>query len=215
MKTCVIHYRPLSDRLENFDKQVNGRIEYQIIDNEVGDDSVFDTTPDTILNKIQHLQPYSTFGGSIPPITKDSERSVAVKQLRVWLECAEQDEPYLVLEDDVIFNASTFDIVDNLVNNITDWDIIMMGISGGLKAGDNGLYKVEPPMTKGLSAYLLNPEFARKMKPDLKNISMAVDWELNYLTQKHNCRMLWLEPAIFGQGSQGGPFKSAIQDEWR
>ncbi len=215
MINCVIHYRKLTDRLDFFEEQTQGKIDYRVIDNEVEDNSLFDISEEIMTEKKKYLNPYPNFNGHIRPITKNSERSVAVKQVRAWLECAEQDEPYFILEDDVMFKPEYFDEVEEISKcEHFDWDIIMFGVSGDLRAGDMGMYKINPPMTKGLSAYLLNPNFARKMKDDLSSISMAVDWELNYLTVKHECKMFWYEPALFGQGSQGGPFGSAIQEEW-
>lgn len=208
----LIHYRKLTDRLEFFHKQTEGKIEYKIIDNEVEDDSLFDISEETLSKKKEYLKPYFNFDGHMPPITKPSERSVAVKQVAVWLECAKQEEPYFILEDDVIFTPNCFDFVEQISRIDNAWDIVMFGESCGLRAGD-GLRQVIPPMTRGLSAYLIHPNFAKKIKDDISTISMAVDWELNYLTVKHECKMFWYEPILFGQGSQGGPFSSSIQGQ--
>jgi hypothetical protein len=211
MINCLIHYRKLKDRLEFFHEQTEGKIEYHIIDDEVEDGSLFDISEEAMSKKKEYLKPYFNFHGHMPPITKSAERSVAVKQVQAWLDCADQDEPYFILEDDVIFTPECFEIVERISKEQNDWDIIMFGESCGLRAGD-GLRSVSPPMTRGLSAYLIHPNFARKIKEDISTISMAVDWELNYLTVKHNCKMFWYEPILFGQGSQGGPFTSAIQE---
>jgi hypothetical protein len=185
-------------------------LEYVVIDDEELDGLVFDINQDTIDSKIEHLKPYRTFGGTIPPITKQAEKSVSVKQVKAWRMCAEGDEPWFIMEDDIIFNTYAFKTVEE-ISKYQNWDIVMFGFSSGLSAG-NGFNQVTPPMTRGLSAYLLHPDFARKIKDDCLNVSMAIDWELNYLTQKHGCRMFWYEPFLFGQGSRTGLFKSAIQD---
>lgn len=209
MIKCLIHYRPLTDRLEHFHKQMDG-MEYVVVDDEEVEGLVFDIEEQTIKNKIEYLKAYSTFGGTIPPITKKAEKSVSVKQVKSWLMCAEGDEPYFIMEDDIIFDTRAFNIVEE-ISNYKGWDIVMFGYSSGLSAG-NGFNRVTPPMTRGLSAYLLHPDFARKIRDDCMNVSMAIDWELNYLAEKHECKMFWYEPFLFGQGSRTGLFKSAIQD---
>ena len=212
MINCLIHYRKLEERLEFFDKQVDGKFDYIIVDNEDQGDIIFDISQETIDKKKKYLKSYSTFGGDIQGIKKQSEKSVAIKQIIAWNMCAEENEKYFIMEDDILFQPESIKTVEEISNSDLEWDMIMFGESCGLGAGE-GLRVVSPPMTRGLSAYLIHPNFARKIKSDLTNISIAIDWELNYLTVKYKCRMLWYEPFLFSQGSQGGPFKSSIQDQ--
>lgn len=212
MINCLIHYRKLEERLRFFNKQVDNKFEYIIVDTEDQGDITFDISQETIDKKKEYLKSYSTFGGDIGGIKKHSERSVAIKQVIAWNMCAQKNESFFIMEDDIIFNPESIKVVEEISNSKLEWDIIMFGESCGLSAG-SGLKLVSPPMTRGLSAYLIHPNFAKKIQHDLKNISMAIDWELNYLTVKHDCRMLWYEPFLFSQGSQGGPFKSSIQDQ--
>jgi hypothetical protein len=78
-----------------------------------------------------------------------------------------------------------------------------------------GLFRVKPPATKCASAYVINREYALRLK-DLIMVHGIPDWlPIDVLYQVANRKMhaesYWSEPIRFIQGSSSGIYKSSLE----
>lgn len=78
-----------------------------------------------------------------------------------------------------------------------------------------GLFRVKPPATRCASAYMINREYALRLK-DLIMVHGIPDWlPIDILYQVANRKMrsesYWSEPVRFIQGSSSGIYKSSLE----
>ena len=54
---------------------------------------------------------------------------VAASHRALWLRCSEQNNPFVICEDDAVLREDTADHLPRLVSRAEDWDIIMLGFN--------------------------------------------------------------------------------------
>ena len=157
MKTFVINLKRRQDRLKEFEEanasRLSGYEVYEAIDgNTLTYENLrkagFDTDKDW---RDPNLKRVLTWG----------EVGCFVSHYALWETCSKGDEPFLILEDDVVFTDDLGDIEGDLNGH----DLLFLAYSeqkkGGVKKVNESL--VKPCYPYWLAAYVLTPAGARKL----------------------------------------------------
>jgi len=225
-KIFVCHYTKLHDRKISMDKQLkNIDIFHQFItdfDQEMIDEKIYYDNFDEKIN-FKHSKSIFVSPGS-PEMNKTlnkGELSNALKHKNILQIISEEskfdDEDYfLILEDDVIFKKPISKIEDTIIflkNNSIEHNFIYFGEASLLKDNDEEFcFLKENPSTNGLCTYVINKKSAKILFEDLQKekISFPMDHEYNYRFFKNNFKVFWATP-ITKHGSITGHFCSSVR----
>jgi GR25 family glycosyltransferase involved in LPS biosynthesis len=216
-KIFVAHYSPLKDRKEFLTKyfERNGIDIVEWVENEDYPDNFWQTNSESWTRKISYAYPkVIDTARRLSP----QERSVALKHYRIFERILREDEEnFLVLEDDVFFASNFVDLFNTCLGATPkDWDVIMIGTGGNLHVPlvETGkvAYLKDHPATRCLDSYIIRKSIVKKIMEmeDLLPIDLPIDFELAYVFKKLDIKTYWWEPGITIQGSQNGFYKPAI-----
>lgn len=138
-----------------------------------------------------------------------------------------EDELFLVLEDDVIFDVSVFNQIESLTLPF-DYDICYLGNGCGLYPSkeegktyqtdfgiktypthlDNKMFYETDFGVKATDSYLITKE-ACKFLLKYKQINWPTDYHINKFNN-NPLKIYWTEPPLFIQGSQNGTYERSI-----
>lgn len=208
-KVYVMHYRPLTDRLEHIKTTMKAHnIEYSLFDMEPGDDLSYYFMNDFEARKSK----LANFSGNMPKKdVKKSEISLAYKHLKALEDMVNNKiNIALFLEDDAILCNDFSKIANNFLSRTpSDWDMIFPGNGCNLRIHPSLVnqsqvsYKKDHPATKCTDSYFIKLDAAKKLLTTIKPFHIAIDWELNYQLKYHDFNVYWFEPFLVQQGSSG------------
>jgi hypothetical protein len=106
------------------------------------------------------------------------------------------------------------------MNNLPG-DVEYADIAGGVgfkprignKRINNYFYEVLPPKTRTTCAAILTKTFAQRLTKLNAPICLGIDWMLNWAFMKLNAKVHWVEPTVFGHGSQMNIYPSIREAE--
>lgn len=146
-------------------------------------------------------------------LTTNLERSVWHKHFRAFQKIAEGGKPAIILEDDVLFEPSSF---DKFVKQETppDLDWCFFGTGLGMKILGEGFVRNDNRLkSKCADSMLVHNRAAQIVCDDISSgrVHAAIDWDLNYRFLKHNLTVYWYEPGFIIQGSENGTYQCSHQ----
>jgi len=156
-------------------------------------------------------------------VLRDPELSCSMKHIETLQKIEKSEgEIFLVLEDDVLFNKKTLDILTQLESELktieTDF-VISLGNAANmytpkkeLKEGKLLYRNIE---NRAADSFLISKKAVQKRLHWLEKntTTLPADHMYNLIDNEVNNKIYWLEPTIVTQGSQAGLFISSIQKE--
>jgi hypothetical protein len=166
-------------------------------------------TPDQTLRDHPWLGPQ--------PLTP-GEVSLVLKHRIAWERIAAQDCDYaIVAEDDVVlFDHSLAYLSTVLADLPGDFDFIDLAGGVGLSAvrGDpvvnSHFFKIDPPRDRTSCCAIVRRSFAQRMLEADPRVVLGSDWMLTYLFNAIGANVYWVEPLVFGHGSQMQVYRSNL-----
>jgi GR25 family glycosyltransferase involved in LPS biosynthesis len=149
------------------------------------------------------------------------EISCCINHLKAWEQFLY--DPYflgLFLEDDIILFDNFYEKLTSVIVDAPEFDIMFVGggfhhsiaptISSITKDTYSYIYKGHPS-TNCVCSYLLTKNLAKKIVEFyFKNkFSLPIDYEINYMLKKLNCKILHIEPSLCVEGSSTGAYVSS------
>ena len=205
----VMHYRPLTERLEHLEKMMSANgIPFTLFDMEPDDELDDYFVDDLEVRKAK----FSLFPGNVPSKdVKTSEISLAYKHVKALEHMVSKGHSTaLFLEDDAILCNNFSQIANEFVRSTPDdWDMIFPGngcnlrIHPSLVNQNQVAYRKDHPATKCTDSYFIKISAAKKLLKTIKPFNIAIDWELNYQLKHHDFNVYWFEPFLVQQGSSG------------
>jgi GR25 family glycosyltransferase involved in LPS biosynthesis len=114
----------------------------------------------------------------------------------------------LIAEDDIIFREGSLAYLTHLMKRLPD-DAEYIDIAGGcnlLPRSDNRrvnefFFAIDPPRDRTVYAALMRRSFAQRLLDLALPICLPIDWELTLAFSKLGTKVYWVEPTVFGHGS--------------
>jgi len=221
VKTYVPHYAPLAERKERVSLALSNQ----------GVDATFITDePDSFFNECyfknesfwNFKNSFLDYGTHIPfRDLKKSDISLIYKHWKILNLIAssnEENEYYLVLEDDVILDNDFLNkCTSNLKSTPENWDLIFIGSGCNLRIHPSYLregqvaYLKGHPATKCTDSFFIKKKAASLIAATFLPYVLPIDFELNYQLYLHKMNVYWWEPPLVAQGSETGLYKSTAR----
>ena len=138
------------------------------------------------------------------------EVSLVLKHRLAWESIASAEADYaIVAEDDVVLFGHSLDYLSQILAMLPgDFDYIDLAGGAGLTAGhgepvvNSFFFEIDPPRDRTSCCAIIRKRFAQRiLKADLR-IVLGFDWMLTYLFNHMRAKVYWVEPLVFGHGSQ-------------
>ncbi len=158
------------------------------------------------------------------PWLAPSSRSVAevslfLKHRAAWQSIADGDREFgLVAEDDIIFGPQSTQYLADLLRQLpADADYI--DIAGGCNLRPRlgnavvNLYffDMRPPRDRTTCCALVSRRLAQELVRLAPPIALPVDWTLTWVFNRLGSRVYWVDPPVFGHGSEMRLYRSSIR----
>jgi hypothetical protein len=145
--------------------------------------------------------------------------SLIWKHREAWKRIADDNANCAVIaEDDIIFAPQSLRYLSHLME-IAPADFEYIDIAGGgdvlgktgyigfkPRANNNRVnkyfFEIIPPKTRTTCGAILSKGFAQKLLELDPPICLGIDWTLNWAFNKLSGKVYWVEPTVFGHGSQ-------------
>jgi Glycosyltransferase family 25 (LPS biosynthesis protein) len=136
--------------------------------------------------------------------------SIFWKHREAWTQIASSDFEYAVVaEDDIIFVPQSLKYLVHLLQKLPR-DAEYVDIAGGAgfmpragnKCVNDYFFEIFPPKARTCCAYILSRSFARRVIEINPPICLPIDITLNWAFTKLNTRVHWVQPTVFGHGSE-------------
>lgn len=223
MKKYVIHYEALIDRKKYIQDAIDKKIVYDISFiskwNRSDEKSKLYNNSITYLPDeeiwIKKCKNYYTESPTFKHLSL-GEIACGLNHIYIWEKIAENEDS-LILEDDVIF-CNNFEQMFNLVisNKPNDLDVLFIGggfyhehVAKTISIHKMNYYKKSSPSTNTVCAYMLTKNAAQKLCNEVKDHTLPIDFEMNYLFDKLNFNVYHHVPYIVKVGSNEGIYKSS------
>jgi GR25 family glycosyltransferase involved in LPS biosynthesis len=221
MKTYIAHYEPLKERRKTFSQALAAAhlTECEWITAEPTSNflSLYTSSP-AVWDYRNNLLNYP----DDVPFKKLSraELSLLFKHYLILEQIASSPDRYgLVLEDDAVFDVSTFKstLKHNILATPSCWDFIFIGSGCNLRIHPSELlvgktaYLKSHPASKCTDSFLVKKTAAQRILTTFFPFAFPADFELNFQMFAHSMAVYWWEPPIVIQGSQSGLYESVIQ----
>jgi hypothetical protein len=151
-----------------------------------------------------------------PVPLKPNDVSVILKNKIVWRRIMEDKSDYAVIaEDDLIVGETSVTYLSEILSSLpTDFDFI--DIAGGLslqprvgnKLVNRYFYEIDPPRPRTCCCTIVHKSFVERILLLDLPIVMAIDWMLLHVFNLIRAKVYWVEPLVFGHGSQMGVYQS-------
>jgi hypothetical protein len=150
-----------------------------------------------------------------PQPLKASDVSLLLKHRLAWERIASRSGDYaIVAEDDVFLFDDSLAYLETILKNLpSDFDYI--DIAGGLNLAPRGdpvvneyFYRMVPPRARTTCCAILRTAFVRKILREDLSLVLGIDWMLTTLFQQLRANVYWVEPIVFGHGSQMNMYAS-------
>lgn len=147
------------------------------------------------------------------------EVSIFLKHRAAWQKIAQGgDEFAFVFEDDIIFSDESLGRIQNIVSNLPD-DFEYIDVVGGCgmhprvgnRVVNKYFYDIEPPRDRTVCGALIRKSFAKKLIDLDIPVCLPVDWHITYVVNRFDTKVYWIDPPIFGHGSEMNVYKSSIR----
>ena len=124
----------------------------------------------------------------------------------------------LIMEDDVIFNESSFDSIDKFVSS-NRFDFVDFAGGDGINCNPDKLQCVEGitgetinlKSTRTACCYMISKKFAYHLASCLSTPVLPIDWSISYaLSVFQDASVFWVDDKIFSHGSCVG-----LHTSWR
>lgn len=145
--------------------------------------------------------------------------SLILKHRLAWERIAAgTDEWAVVAEDDIIFLDDSMPYLLDFVRVLpADFDYI--DLAGGCRmfprAGNRLVnrffFEIDPPGGRTTCAVLIHQSFARRMTALRPPICLPIDWTLTWSFNRLNAKVFWLDPPLFGHGSELNFYESNLR----
>lgn len=151
----------------------------------------------------------------------DGDISCCINHLEAWKKFSiYEDSLGLFLEDDVILCDDFYHKLSITLDNSPKFDILFLG--GGFHHSVaktiesvridkvSYLYK-DHPSTNCVCSYILTKNLSIKLLDFYaqNKFCLPIDYEMNYLLKKFNCKILHIDPYLCSEGSAIGKYKSS------
>lgn len=212
MKTYIIHYTPLAERKAHMDRLLAGEW--------ILEDPEFIVQADRETMTAADLTNYADPILSGWPTLKPADKSVISKHIAAWKKVKEIS---IIFEDDVILAAGFSDTLSKYVAELpADWDLLFIGDGCNLHMPAHYISPSEHIYPKSLQptswggdgatrcadSYVISERCAAAFAGDTERpIRKPIDFYMNDLCRKYDCKVFWAEPTIVTQGSETGLFE--------
>lgn len=206
-KIYIIHYEKLTDRKkyldEYFEKNNIKNIEYR---------SLYprEKLTEEIKNNFYKLKPniYYNNTNEINPV----HICITIEHVETYKEIVNQDgnddEWYLILEDDAIFYDNFIEKINYYLDNIpSDAEYLDINDYMGFDIYLDGKYKNETSLwqstndTRTTGSYLVNKKLCKKLLKTMVPFTTTIDFELNLQIRYHDIKIYWSRTPLIQHGS--------------
>jgi GR25 family glycosyltransferase involved in LPS biosynthesis len=159
-----------------------------------------------------------------------------MKHREAWTRIAQGDSDLAVIaEDDIIISPRSLEYLIYLIDSLpTGADYIDIAGGGGDITGPDGttryipfkprvgnkcvnkhFFEIFPPKTRTTCGAIVTRLFARRLIDLNPPICLGIDWMLNWAFVQLATKVYWVEPTVFGHGSQINIYNSIREAERR
>jgi GR25 family glycosyltransferase involved in LPS biosynthesis len=122
----------------------------------------------------------------------------------------------MVAEDDIIFREGSLAYLTHLMRQLPE-DAEYIDIAGGCKLAprsdnrrvNDHFFAIDPPRDRTVCAALIRRSFAQQLLDLELPICLPIDWELTVAFSKLGTKVYWVEPTVFGHGSDMNLYPSS------
>jgi hypothetical protein len=161
-------------------------------------------------------QTFKMFPFLRPTPLKAPDISLILKHERAWKLILEGGHDYAIIaEDDVVVGEKSLAYLDVILKTLPhDFDYI--DLAGGLsltpRVGNrlvNGcFFEIDPPRPRTTCCAILRRSLIERIVEINLPIVVGIDWMLIYMFHLTRSKVYWVEPLVFGHGSQIGLYRS-------
>ncbi len=151
-----------------------------------------------------------------PHALKPSDVSLILKHKIAWQRIVNGNFDYAIIaEDDVIVGGQSLPYLSQILETLPhDFDYI--DLAGGLglmpRVGNRLInkyfYEIDPPRTRTTCCAIVRKSLAETMLKINPPMVGGIDWLLIYVFNLIRAKVYWVEPLVFGHGSQMGIYQS-------
>ena len=154
-----------------------------------------------------------------PHALKPNEVSCLRKHRAAWEQIAQSSSEWCVLaEDDIIFRQNSLEYLIHLIEKAPQ-DAEYIDIAGGCglvprigNAVVNGqFYRIDPPRDRTTCCSLLRRSFAQRLLDLDLPYCVPTDWTLTHAFTALDTKVYWVEPVVFGHGSEMKVYESTTK----
>lgn len=194
-KIFIIHYEPLIDRKRYLDSVIfDLGIPFEYVYN--------NETTDSLIK--ENIQDYYCFNQEIlGRMLSLPEICVSISHINVYKRIINESlNNCLILEDDAILNDNFTNYLNEVLNEIDDFDFVFLSTCCNLNVKKTSQkYLYETDTSRCTTGYIVNKNNLNKVIELSRTISTTIDAHLNYIKNKLNIKYAWCEPPIITQGS--------------
>jgi hypothetical protein len=166
-------------------------------------------------------QTFKLFPFLRPAPLKPYEVSLFLKHRIAWKKIVEGDQDFAIIaEDDLIVHKHSLSYLSKLLT-ILPHDFDYIDIAGGLSLSprvgnrlvNEYFFEIDPPRPRTTCCAIVRKSFADRLLKIDPPIVVGVDWMLINLFNITRSKVYWVEPLVFGHGSQMGTYKSSARPQ--
>jgi GR25 family glycosyltransferase involved in LPS biosynthesis len=208
MKVYVVHLKTLKHRINIVVKQLFACDFVEDVEIVTSENSDIKIATKEIIQALPECYPKQPL--------RSTELSLCHKFFRILQKIADNGEPAIIFEDDVLYDPRDLDhfIQEECKNLPPDWDWCFFGTGLNLVLPGVGFIENHNELkSKCADSMLVHPEAAQIIVDDLltEGVCAAFDWDLNHRFIKHNFNVYWFEPGITKQGSESNADSSSVR----
>ena len=124
----------------------------------------------------------------------------------------------IIAEDDVVFNAQSDQRLGEVLSALpADFDYVDLAGGIGLmpRTGNPRInrhfYQIIPPRPRTTCCAIVHRSLAERFMQINPPFVVGIDWMLIYVFRLMNAKVFWVEPRVFGHGSQEGQYRSNLK----
>jgi GR25 family glycosyltransferase involved in LPS biosynthesis len=220
------------EQLYRFDPATYGRVMLHIKDNIIGTsqglhDPALRGLPWSLCIRLAEQrrlsleQTYSSFPFLKPHASSAGEVSLVVKHRLAYQRLLASNSEYaIVAEDDVVITEQGLRYLSGILQLLpADFDYI--DLAGGLQLSPRvgnrlvnlHFYEIDPPRPRTTCCAIIRRSLAERLLAIDPPIVGGMDWMLIYVFKLMRAKVYWVEPRVFGHGSQEGQYPSNLETQ--
>ena len=188
-KIFIVHYKPLHHRKKYLLNYFN---QYGIDNFEFRDLYQRDHLTKELTNeyfKLDNLNP--------------AQICITIEHIETYKEivktASNDDDWYLILEDDSIFCHNFIELMNTYLNNVPN-DAEYLDVNDYMSSNSNNMWE-QIPYTRTTCSYLIKPSTCKKLLSTIIPFEFAIDHENNKQIKIHNIKTYWSNIPLVIQGS--------------